>query len=71
MTRNTNSLVSPKATNQLFLVLLFRRDSEVDGLRRLIYQEGELNRFDFRLLDLVVLNIRQAFRMKLFAQLPS
>ena len=33
-------------------------------LRRLIYQEGrELERFDFRLLDLVVLNVCQALHV--------
>ncbi|KAN0107477.1 hypothetical protein V8E52_010154, partial [Russula decolorans] len=37
--------------------VLVSRDSEVDDLRRLIYQEGELDRFDLRLLDLIVLKV--------------
>jgi hypothetical protein len=43
--------------------VLVSRDSEVDDLRRLIYQEGELDRFDLRLLDLIVLKVCQAFHV--------
>jgi hypothetical protein len=38
-------------------------NSEVNELRRLIYQEGELDRFDFRLLDLIVRKVCQAFHV--------
>jgi hypothetical protein len=41
--------------------VLVSRDSEVHELRRLIYQVGELDRFDFRLLDLNFLKVGQAF----------
>jgi hypothetical protein len=43
--------------------VLVSRDSEVNDLRRLIYKEGELDGFDFRLLDLIVLKVCQAFHV--------
>jgi hypothetical protein len=52
MKRNTNSLVS-ESDKSTFSVFIFR-DSEVNGFRRVIHLEGELDRFDFCVLDLAV-----------------
>jgi crinkler effector protein len=43
--------------------VLISRDSEVNELRRLIHQEGQLDRFDLRLLDLTVLKVCHGFLM--------